>query len=122
MSLIQLLRTFIPYSLKRKIYNAFLVHAIEAATEFSHHYFDWINIDSDHSSETTLGGLIAYKNKIKVGDYLAGHNFVKGNFNSLIKVGVPEAVLVFCTKENWELAFITLENNEKSSFALKQLL
>lgn len=102
--------------------SVFRINSIEAATEFSDYYFDWIYIDTDHSYETTLRELYAYKNKVKVGGYIAGHDFVKGNFHALIKYGVIEAVTEFCTKENWELAFITIENNGNSSFALKQIL
>jgi cephalosporin hydroxylase len=95
--------------------------SIAAAAQFDNHYFDWVYIDTDHSYETTLQELYAYKDKIKRGGYITGHDFVKGNFNAFIRYGVIEAVAEFCTKENWELAFITIENRENFSFAIKQM-
>lgn len=93
----------------------------EVANEFPSDYFDWIYIDTSHSYETTKAELELYAEKVKQGGYMAGHDFIIGNWNSMIRYGVIEAVYEFCVKHDWELIYITSELNTHPSFAIRRI-
>jgi len=84
-------------------------------------YFDWIYIDTDHSYKTTITELELYKNKVKENGIIAGHDFILGNWNDVVRYGVIEAVYEFCTKYNWEILYITAELNNNPSFAIRRM-
>lgn len=88
---------------------------------FEDSYFDWIYIDTDHSYETTKEELKLYSSKIKVGGIIAGHDYVEGFWNGLVKFGVIEAVNEFCVCNNWEFIYLTMENREHRSFAIRKI-
>jgi hypothetical protein len=100
-----------------------IVHnnSINAAHNFQNDYFDWVYIDTDHSYETTLKELYAYAIKIKPQGYICGHDYIKGNLRDAIRYGVIEAITEFCVKENWELCYLTMENQGHPSFAIKKI-
>ena len=95
--------------------------SLMAWKHFPNHYFDFVYIDTDHSYETTLQELIFWKDKIKINGFLTGHDFIQGNWNSVIKYGVIEAVYEFCVKYNWQLTYTTADYKESPSFALKRI-
>ena len=88
---------------------------------FEDNSFDFIYIDTDHSYRTTLDELELYSKKLKPDGILAGHDFLHFSKGNLNKFGVFEAVVQFCNTHNFELAYITLENLENPSFALKKM-
>jgi hypothetical protein len=91
------------------------------ADHFPNSYFDWIYIDTDHSYQTTKNELLLYKDKIKPGGIIAGHDFAKGNMVKQLRYGVIEAVYEFCFNENWEFVFLTMELNDNQSFAIRKI-
>lgn len=93
----------------------------ESVHNFPDAYFDWIYIDTDHTYKTTYEELCLYSKKIKPGGIIAGHDFVTGNWNGLIRYGVIEAVAQFCVTQGWELIYLTLENTESKSFAIRKI-
>lgn len=93
----------------------------EIATHFPDNYFDWIYIDTDHSYETTAAELRLYLPKMKSGGIIAGHDFIIGNWNGMVRYGVIEAVYEFCIKHDWGIKFLTTEMSEHPSFALKKI-
>lgn len=93
----------------------------EAAQDFEDGYFDWIYIDTDHSYETTRDELELYAPKIKPGGIIAGHDYKIGNWISMYRYGVIEAVHEFCVKHNWELIYLTVEPSESQSFAIRKI-
>ncbi|MEP2771242.1 MAG: class I SAM-dependent methyltransferase [Fulvivirga sp.] len=93
----------------------------EMAHEFQDAYFDWIYIDSDHSYAVTADELANYAPKVKPNGIIAGHDYIVGNWNKMVRYGVIEAVYEFCVKENWELLYITAENKENPSFAIRKI-
>ena len=92
------------------------------AKQFEDNYFDLVYIDTDHSYDTTLKELYAYKEKVKESGYIAGHDFETGNWLSGLKYGVKEAVYEFCVAENWEIIFLTMELNSPRSFVIRRIL
>ncbi|MEL7133356.1 MAG: class I SAM-dependent methyltransferase, partial [Pseudomonadota bacterium] len=70
---------------------------------------------------TTLSELYAYAPKVKLGGLIAGHDYTMGNWITGYKYGVIEAVVEFCVKENWGIAFLTASSNESNSFAIKRI-
>ncbi len=88
---------------------------------FEDSYFDWIYIDTNHSYETTKEELKLYSPKIKKGGIIAGHDYVVGYWNGLVKFGVIEAVNEFCICNNWEFVYLTMENREHRSFAIRKM-
>lgn len=93
----------------------------EVVDHFPDNYFDWIYIDTDHSYKTTRDELEKYKTKMKNGGIIAGHDYIIGNWNGMVRYGVIEAVAEFCVKHNWEIIHITMENGSYPSFAIRRI-
>jgi hypothetical protein len=100
-----------------KIHRALSLNAV---SEFVNEYFDFIYIDSVHDYETTLAELFAYAPKVRNDGFLAGHDYLVGNWNSGMRYGVIEAVHEFVHGNDWELAAITVNYSEFPSFALRK--
>lgn len=96
--------------------------SVNAAHLFEDAYFDWVYIDTDHSYETTRDELHAYAPKMKTSGILAGHDYSMGNWASMYRYGVIEAVHEFCVKYNWELIYLTVEPIESQSFAIRKMV
>ena len=101
-----------------------LIHrklSIDASEDFEDDYFDWIYIDTTHSYDTTREELARYAPKVKYDGIIAGHDYTTGNWDSLIRYGVIEAVHEFCVKYGWELVYLTVEPTENQSFAIRRI-
>ncbi|MCB9039366.1 MAG: class I SAM-dependent methyltransferase [Lewinellaceae bacterium] len=122
-----------PVSLRTQLENAFQeeikrsrveIHtggSLEVGETLPDSYFDWVYIDTDHSYQTTLAELELYKKKVKKGGFIAGHDFITGNWLGMVKYGVIEAVHEFCVKNDWEITYLTMELNTNPSFAIKAI-
>lgn len=93
----------------------------EVVKGFADNYFDWIYIDTDHSYKTSIRELELYRKKIKKGGIIAGHDFILGNWNGVVRYGVIEAVHEFCVKYNWEILYLTCELKGNPSFAIREI-
>ena len=89
--------------------------------QFEDNYFDWVYIDTDHTYETTLTELQKFSKKLKPGGMIAGHDYLIGNWISMFKYGVVEAVYEFCSKNDWELLYVTAEIGQHPSFAIRKI-
>ena len=89
---------------------------------FADHYFDWIYIDTSHLYDNTRSELELYRNKVKENGIIAGHDYILGNWNKVIRFGVIEAVYEFCVKYNWEIIYLTTELGTNPSFAIKKIV
>ena len=96
--------------------------SLDVADEFEDEYFDWIYIDSDHGYKVTSSELNKYATKMKPGGIISGHDFIVGNWNGMVRYGVIEAVYEFCVKQHWEILYITSENKENPSFAIRKII
>ena len=94
----------------------------EVVSEFDDFYFDWIYIDTDHTYENTLLELKVFAKKIKIGGYIAGHDYSMGNWLTGAKFGVIEAVSEFCVTEGWKLVFLTADYTENQSFVITRIV
>lgn len=92
----------------------------EVVKKFPDESFDWIYIDTDHSYGLTKKELQLWSSKIKPGGIIAGHDYIIGNWNGLIRYGVIEAVHEFCVLNNWEIIFLTMELSISPSFAIRK--
>ena len=106
---------------ENKIVEINLGLSTEVVDDFKDNYFDWIYIDTSHSYETTIQELTLYRNKVKVDGVIAGHDYILGNWNGLVRYGVIEAVNEFCVKYNWEIIYLTTELNNNPSFAIRKI-
>lgn len=95
--------------------------SLAAAGDFVDGQFDWIYIDTDHSYQTTARELRRYAPKVKPNGLIAGHDYLMGNWVSSYRYGVIEAVHEFCVEEGWELVFLTVDQIESPSFAIRRL-
>ena len=93
----------------------------DAAGDFEDNYFDWIYIDTTHSYNMTREELAKYAPKVKHNGIIAGHDYTMGDWRSLNRYGVIEAVHEFCAKHEWELAYLTVEPTENQSFAIRRI-
>lgn len=96
-------------------------YSTQLVAQFKDGYFDWIYIDTDHSYGTTRDELNLYASKIKKGGIIAGHDYEVAHWNGLSKFGVIEAVNEFCVLNNWEFVYLTMENREHRSFAIRKI-
>ena len=96
-------------------------HSLKVGELFPDSYFDWVYIDTDHSYHTTLAELELYGKKVRKGGFIAGHDFIKGNWSGMVRYGVIESVYEFCVKYDWEIIYLTMELNSNPSFAIKEI-
>ncbi len=89
---------------------------------FDDFYFDWIYIDTCHSYETTIAELESYRKKVKENGIIAGHDYILGNWNDVVRYGVIEAVNEFCVKYDWEILYLTAELSNNPSFAIRKII
>ena len=66
--------------IKNKSIKVFRSDSVTAAENFQSSYFDFIYIDTDHSYETTIKELRAWKTKMKEDGIIAGHDYMMGNW------------------------------------------
>ena len=93
----------------------------EVVSLFPDNYFDWIYIDTDHSYKTTIKELEFYREKLKDNGIIAGHDYITGYWDGVVRYGVIEAVHEFCQKYNWEIIFLTSELTIHPSFAIRRI-
>lgn len=96
-------------------------YSTKVGAEFPENYFDWIYIDTDHSYQTTKDELHTYAPKMKAGGIIAGHDYIIANWNGIVKYGVIEAVHEFCLEKDWEIIYITTEQSNNPSFAIRKM-
>ncbi|MFC7671595.1 class I SAM-dependent methyltransferase [Mycolicibacterium sp. GCM10028919] len=95
--------------------------SLDAASMFDDGAFDWVYIDTTHAYELTAAELRAYAPKVKPGGFIAGHDYVMGNWSKVLRYGVVEAVHEFCVEFDWEIVFATADPIENQSFAIRRI-
>ncbi len=98
-----------------------LGYSTDVVSQFQDAYFDWIYLDTDHTYAVTMAELEAYRSKVKPGGVIAGHDYIVGNWQRMVRYGVVEAVHEFCIKHDWELIYVTAELQNFPSFAIRKL-
>ena len=98
-----------------------LGYSTEVGKNFPKDYFDWIYIDTDHSYQTTISELNIWESKVKEDGIIAGHDYILGNWDGMVRYGVIEAVYEFCSKRNWEIIHLTMEHDNSPSFAIRRI-
>ncbi len=93
----------------------------DVLNRFADHYFDWIYIDTDHGYVVTAQELELCMAKVKPDGFIAGHDYVTGNWDGGVRYGVLDAVHEFCVKHGWELFLLTHETNRHLSFAIRRI-
>lgn len=58
--------------------------SVEASKLYQDGFFDFVYLDGDHTYNGVMSDLIAWKNKVKVGGYLLGHDY---DINDNVKAG-----------------------------------
>lgn len=104
-----------------KIVEINLGLSTEVVDSFENEYFDWVYIDTDHSYKMTFKELELYKTKIKDNGIIAGHDYIIGNWDGMVRYGVVEAVYEFCVKNNFEILYLSMEINDHPSFAIRKI-
>ncbi|WP_217643109.1 class I SAM-dependent methyltransferase [Algoriphagus ornithinivorans] len=95
-------------------------YSTEVVEKFEKDTFDWIYIDTNHSYATTKEELELWSNKVKPNGIIAGHDYIIGNWNGLVRYGVIEAVHEFCLNHDWEILYLTMELHTAPSFAIRR--
>ena len=107
--------------LKKDEVKIFRDDSISVVSNFNDNFFDWIYIDTDHSFNTTYKELITWKSKVKRNGIISGHDYMMGNWKKTYRYGVIEAVHKFCVEYSWEMIFLTIDQTENLSFAIKRI-
>jgi len=107
--------------LKKDEVKIFRDDSINVVLNFDDNFFDWIYIDTDHSFNTTYKELITWKSKVKRNGIISGHDYMMGNWKKTYRYGVIEAVHKFCVEYSWEMIFLTIDQTENLSFAIKRI-
>ena len=79
---------------------------------------DWVYLDADHSYDAVKKDLLAVRSKLKPLGIISGHDYTRWG-SQLSRFGVVEAVNEFCLTFNYEMVFLTLEENMFSSYAIR---
>jgi SAM-dependent methyltransferase len=95
--------------------------SIAALPLFPENHFDWVYLDTDHSYATTAAELLLCARVVKPGGFIAGHDYVTGNWNGGVRYGVVEAVNEFCVREHWTIRFLTAETHRHLSFVIQRI-
>ncbi len=95
--------------------------SIDVVNNFPDNYFDWIYLDTVHSYNYTINELQSFLPKMKKNGIIAGHDYIVGNWVDQVRYGVKEAVYEFCSKYHWEIIYLTMENKDHPSFAIRDL-
>lgn len=95
--------------------------SVAALEQFPDNYFDWVYIDTDHSYQTTAEELRCCARVVKPDGWIAGHDYVTGNWNGGVRYGVVEAVNAFCVREHWHFRYLTSETHRHLSFAIQRI-
>ena len=84
----------------------------EACHKFDDKYFDLIYLDANHSYKNVYEDISCWINKVKIGGYISGHDYLDGNLAEGV-FGVKSAVCDFfgkdpdfVTQEKWPSWFI----------------
>lgn len=85
----------------------------DIAGNFSQQYFDWVYIDGNHLYEYAKQDLENYFEKLKIGGYLTGDDYVDGNWWG---GGVKKAVDEFV--KNFNVQVVEIKNEQ---FVLKKI-
>lgn len=89
----------------------------EAASQFADESIDWIYIDANHSYPTAKEDLDLWWPKVKKGGILSGHDYiVRPSF------GVVQALNEFLIKNKLSLSYLTVEEGQHDSWAIKKPL
>ncbi len=84
-------------------------------------YFDFVYIDTDHELYNTQKELALILPKMKVNGVIAGHDYIIGNWDGVVRYGVMEAVNSFCLQHDWALSYLTHEMDDNPSFAITKM-
>lgn len=103
--------------------KVFLHHGMstDKIPEFPDDFFDWVYLDTGHDYQGTKEELNLLKRKIKKGGFIAGHDYLMGNWIYGIRYGVMEAVHEFCKNEDWQFRYLTINQPESPSFVICEI-
>jgi len=82
--------------------------------------FDWVYIDTNHKFRTTYEELVQCARILGPQGRIAGHDFCTGNIVGAFPYGVVEAVTQFCSQNDWQFEYLTVESHGHFSFCLKK--
>lgn len=85
-------------------------YSLEAADSFADGQLDWIYLDALHSREAVAEDLLVYKDKIKPGGFILGHDYTNHMPAQRAGFGVVEAVNNFAIEHGYTLLLVTMEN------------
>lgn len=94
--------------------------SVSELAKFDGGYFDWVYIDSAHDYKTTAAELALCREKVRLGGFIAGHDYTVGFWDLDLHYGVIEAVNEFCVQHEWEMAYLSNEASRNLSYALTQ--
>jgi hypothetical protein len=106
--------------IKKGEVNIHIGYSTEVVEKFDKDTFDWIYIDTNHSYATTKQELELWSSKVKPDGIIAGHDYIIGNWNGMVRYGVIEAVHEFCMNYNWEILYLSMELDTAPSFAIRR--
>lgn len=90
--------------------------------EFQNNSIDIAYIDTDHTYETTWEELLVCMQKVKPDGFICGHDYTKYNCYSRMDYGVYDAVNRFCVEYNYEMCYLTMEQDGCHSYALRKIV
>jgi predicted O-methyltransferase YrrM len=94
--------------------------SVEALRRFPDGYFDWIDIDADHSYDGVTRDIDAAKRKVKRDGLLVFNDYIFWSHREFMACGVVRAVNEFCLAEEWELLYLALHPEMYADVVLRK--
>lgn len=104
---------------KRSDVKFYRMMSLDAVHWFGNEFFDWIYIDADHSLDAVRTDLRAWWSKVKIGGFLAGHDYMIEPCTKYPFIQVREAVDEFLVERGLSLSYLTEE--KFASWAIQKL-
>jgi hypothetical protein len=97
------------------VHREFSANAVKMVQE----PLDWVYLDGDHTYEGCLVDLWEWRQKLKPGGFISGHDYSTSDAAMKMGFGVVRAVNYFCSVYGWRMTAITAE--EWPSYKLERV-
>ncbi len=94
---------------------------MKALESFPDAYFDWINIDAQHTYEGVKRDINAARRKVKADGLLVFNDYTMWSYVEMQPYGVVAAVNELCLEDNWTITYLALPDHMYCDVAFRRI-